>query len=64
MATMTGMLDQILAYEQGEMEMDEMVEFFQQLIDTGIAWELQGSYGRTAHALINAGECTLPARRA
>ena len=63
MATATNFLDQILAFEQGEMEMDETVEFFQQLIDTGFAWELQGHYGRTARDLINAGHCSLPGRR-
>ena len=60
----TGLLDQIMDYEAGEMDETEMVIFFQDLIDTGMAWELQGSYGRTARALINAGDCTLPARRA
>ena len=59
----TGLLDQIMDYEAGEMDEIETVIFFQDLIDTGMAWELQGSYGRTAHALINAGDCTLPARR-
>ena len=63
MATATNFLDQILAFEQGEMEDTEMIIFFQDLIDTGIAWELQGRYGRTARDLINAGYCTLPERR-
>lgn len=67
MATATKMpdfLDQILAYEQGEMEDTEMLIFFQDLIDTGFAWQLQGSYGRTARNLIASGDCTLPERRA
>lgn len=59
---MPDMLDQILSYEQGEMEESEMVIFFQDLIDTGMAWSLQGHYGRTANALIMSGDCTLPAR--
>lgn len=53
-----GLVTQVVAYEQGEMTDDETVEFFQQLIDTGLAWQLQGSYGRTAHALIEAGLCS------
>jgi hypothetical protein len=36
---------------------------WQKLIDTGLAWRLQGWFGRTAAALIEAGECK-PAGRA
>lgn len=60
----TGLLDQIMDYEAGEMDETEMVVFFQDLIDTGMAWSLQGSYGRAAIRLIQAGHCTLPERRA
>jgi hypothetical protein len=34
---------------------DVIVEAWQHLVDTGIAWKLQGSYGRQATALIEAG---------
>jgi hypothetical protein len=44
--------------ESGEMEDEKAIEFFQHLIDTGIAWSLQGHYGRTAAALIESGACT------
>lgn len=30
----------------------------QYLIDTGLAWQLQGSFGRQAAALIDAGHCS------
>lgn len=50
------LIDQMVAYESGEMEDDEEVlDFFQNLVDSGVAWQLQGHYGRTARALINAG---------
>lgn len=51
-------LDKIIAFENGEMTEDELVEFFQGLVDTGMAWNMQGMYGRTAMALIEAGLIT------
>lgn len=48
----------IIAYEEGELADEEIVAGFQHLINTGLAWQLQGHYGRTAMALIEAGECT------
>lgn len=50
------------AYESGEMTGDEEIAFFQQLIDSGHAWRLQGHYGRTAMHLIECGVCTPPKR--
>ena len=56
-------VDKIIAYENGEMEEDNMVEFFQELINDGLCWTFQGHYGRTAKALIDAGYCTLPTKK-
>lgn len=41
---------------------EERIEAWQYLIDTGLCWTLQGWYGRTAKALIDAGICR-PAER-
>lgn len=51
-------VDFIIEYETEELDQDRIVEGFQHLIDTNLAWSLQGSYGRTAKALIDAGLCT------
>lgn len=50
-------VDKIISYESGTMSDDDMVAFFQELIDDGSAWTLQGHYGRTAKALIESGSC-------
>lgn len=51
-------IDKIIAYEQGELDTEETIELFQGMIDSGVVWSLQGHYGRTAVALIEAGYCT------
>lgn len=48
----------LMAFEAGELEQDDVVELFQELVDTGLAWQLQGFYGRTAQALIEEGLVT------
>ncbi len=50
-------MTRIIAYEQGEMGEAEVIEFFQELIDSGLAWLLQGHDGRTARRLIEARLC-------
>jgi hypothetical protein len=34
---------------------DEVLEAWQYLVDTGLVWNLQGSFGRAAQALIDQG---------
>jgi hypothetical protein len=54
------LVSQIMAYEDGQMSEDETIEFFQQLVNSGLAWQLQGSYGRMAKAMLDAGVIHLP----
>lgn len=48
----------IMAFECEDMDEDDIVDGFQHLIDSGIVWSLQGSYGRMAQALIDNGWCS------
>jgi hypothetical protein len=41
------------------MEDEEVIEFFQMLIDTNRIYSLQGSYQRTAAYLIEDGHCVV-----
>ena len=52
-------ITKLMAYENGELDYDQVVELFQSLIDSGSAWVLQGSYGRMARQLIDNGDCTV-----
>ena len=45
----------IIAYEDGELDDQGIIELFAHLIKTGQAWTLQGHYGRTAESLIDQG---------
>lgn len=47
--------DKIIAFEQGELPRDECLSLFGGLVKTGLAWQLQGSYGRAAARLIEQG---------
>ena len=51
----TSQIANIIAYEQGELTDQEVVCLFADLVRSGLAWELQGHYGRTANALIKEG---------
>ena len=59
---MMSLVDQIIAYECDELDFNDTIKLFQQLIESGQAWQLQGHYGRTAMRLIEEGLCT-PAKK-
>ena len=54
---MKNLVEKIIQYEKGELNPTEMIAFFQHLIDTDLAWSLQGNYGRVARNLIEDGLC-------
>ena len=47
---------------EGEIETDQdtQIEAWQYLVDTGLAWSLQGSFGRMAQELIDQDVITAP----
>lgn len=46
----------IVDYEEGRLSAAETVELFQELVSSGLAWKLQGHYGRMALQLIRSGD--------
>jgi hypothetical protein len=49
------LVDNIIAYESGELSDKKTLQLFSYLVKTGKVWSLQGCYGRTATALIEDG---------
>ena len=47
-------------FDSIEHDEDTILSAWQYLVDTGLAWRLQGWYGRTANQLINDGYITAP----
>jgi hypothetical protein len=52
---MKELTERIVEYEKGELNEQQTIELFQELVDSGLAWNLQGHYGRLAYQLIEAG---------
>jgi len=52
--TATGIAEGFIDAESEE----QVLEAWQTLVDTGLAWQLQGWFGRTAQQLINQGVIT------
>lgn len=58
MSAIKSIVDDIIAYETGEASPLQTLELFATLVRTGQAWQLQGSYGRTAASMIESGLIT------
>jgi hypothetical protein len=52
-------IDAIIRYEESDLDEDEFLDLFQHLAETGLAWSLQGHYGRVTSRLIEEGLVTL-----
>ncbi len=49
------LIDSIMAHEAGELDAADTLALFSELVASGQAWSLQGSYGRFATGLITYG---------
>lgn len=45
----------IIEFESGQLDDDGVLRLFSELVKSGMAWSLQGSYGRAAQRLIDGG---------
>jgi hypothetical protein len=59
-----GIVDDIMDYEMGELSNAKTIKMFQKMVNDGSAWKLQGSYGRTAMSLLDAGYIKAPKKKA
>ena len=50
------LVNKVIDWENGDMSEDDETQFFQELVNTGMAWKLQGMYGRRAMQLIREGK--------
>ena len=48
-------LDLMMAWEDGTLSDEDTLTLFQRLVNNGMAWRLQGVYGRTASAFLERG---------
>ena len=53
-------VDALMRYEASELDEAGTIRLFQHLVNNGLAWKLQGSYGRHARDLLKAGLIRLP----
>jgi hypothetical protein len=64
MKKLTNLEATMIAEGEQEPESDEQyIQAWQHLIDTGLAWTLQGFFGRTASAMIQNGVCYMPIKK-
>lgn len=56
-------VNDMIAWEEGTLSEEKTTKLFQKLVNTGEVWQLQGTYGRQAQALIDAGFIKLPSKK-
>lgn len=56
---MMDLMQRVVQYESEANSLEWIVQLFADLIATGLAWQLQGRYGREAKAMIDEGIITV-----
>lgn len=56
---MMDLMNRVVQYESEANSLEWIVQLFADLIATGLAWQLQGRYGREAKAMIDEGLITV-----
>lgn len=56
-----GIVTRLEAYEAGKLSQEETFRLFQELIDTGLVYQMSQEYQKRARSLVEVGICTLPA---
>lgn len=49
-------VDELVSWESNELSHEQELDLFQRLVNSGLAWQLQGTYGRYARYLIDTGQ--------
>jgi len=55
---MNNLTERIVEYENGQLDQQQTIQLFQELVDSGMIMKLQGHYGRLAFQLMEAGLIT------
>lgn len=59
MGAMMPSVNDVMAYEAGELDEKATAKMMQGMVNSGMAWRMQGSYGRAAMRAIEAGQIML-----
>jgi hypothetical protein len=51
----TNVITYMMDYEMGNLSPDNIIKLFQYLLDSGMSWKLQGTYGRMTKMLLDSG---------
>ena len=55
---MQNLTERIVEYENGQLDQQQTIQLFQELVDSGMIMKLQGHYGRFAAQLLEEGLIT------